>query len=255
MGGGVALTLAARHPERVQRLVAVARRSIRVRELPPLAQAGALARCRRAPVEARCGPTRERSPAPVAAVSVRDGRMPRRRVVDYFWARFNRAGGREASLRLPAQAADHGSPRTTAIPAACARRRCSCGATRIGWCRSRTAGACRAPSPARGSTWCRRAGHTPFIERPDEFLRHRAPVPRRAGVAAGRDADSAATRAQRRGSVSVMRRTLKILIVEDSPAMRQLLVLAVRKRARRRGAGGGRRSGRAQAARRMRTSI
>src|SRR5206468_3976466 len=45
-------------------------------------------------------------------------------------------------------------------------------------------------------------------------------------------ADSAAARAQRTRAVSPsMPRTLKILIVEDSPAMRQLLALAVRKRA------------------------
>ena len=95
MGGGVAITLAARHPERVQRLVAVAAALYPITDMPPLAKLALL------PVVgrhlARLGLTRREFARSCRSQSVRDGRVLDDDWVDYFWARLSRAGGHDAA--------------------------------------------------------------------------------------------------------------------------------------------------------------
>ncbi|HEY1588064.1 MAG TPA: alpha/beta hydrolase, partial [Polyangia bacterium] len=97
MGGGVAITLAARHPDRVQRLVAVAAALYPITEMTPLAKLALL------PVVgrhlARFGLTRGEFARACRTQSVRDGRCLDDDWIDYFWARLNRAGGHDASHR------------------------------------------------------------------------------------------------------------------------------------------------------------
>jgi pimeloyl-ACP methyl ester carboxylesterase len=94
MGGGTALTLAARRPERVQRLILVS-----AAVFPPP----------RLPLEARLALApggqflfkhvfgRREFARGARDLSVRDPSCIDADWVDYFWARFNRAGAREAS--------------------------------------------------------------------------------------------------------------------------------------------------------------
>ena len=167
MGGGVAITLAARHPERVQRLVAVAAGLYPITELPPLARLALL------PVVggylARFGLTRREFGRACRAQSVRDGRCLDDDWIDYFWARLQRAGGQDAAhsclLRMTAAADNNGDPGRVRAP------------TLIVWGDEdrlvplghgrrlvrAIAGARLEIVPA--------SGHMPFIERPDEFLR------------------------------------------------------------------------------------
>src|SRR5439155_19340358 len=91
MGGGVAITLAARHPARVQRLIAVAAALYPITEMTPLAKLALL------PVVgrhlARLGLTRREFARACRVQSVRDGRCLDDEWIDYFWARLTRAGG------------------------------------------------------------------------------------------------------------------------------------------------------------------
>jgi pimeloyl-ACP methyl ester carboxylesterase len=167
MGGGVAITLAARHPERVQRLIAVAAALYPISELTPMARLALL------PVIgatlAKYGLTRRAFGAACREQSVRDGRVLDDEWVDYYWARLKRGGGQDAShacLTVMTSAAENnGDPgRVRAptllvwgdedrlIPLAHGRR-----------LQRAIAGARLEIVPA--------SGHMPFIERPDEFLR------------------------------------------------------------------------------------
>ncbi len=167
MGGGVAVTLAARHPERVQRLVAVAAAVYPITDLPPLARLALLPGVGR--TLARLGLTRREFGRACRAQSVRDGRCLDDEWIDYFWARLSRAGGHDAAhsclLTMTAAADNNGDPgRVRAptllvwgdedrlIPFAHGRRLLRA-----------IAGARLEVVPA--------SGHMPFIERPDEFLR------------------------------------------------------------------------------------
>jgi pimeloyl-ACP methyl ester carboxylesterase len=119
MGGGVALTLAARRPERVERLVLMA---AAVYPLP-------------LPVESRLfftpmvgaflwknGASRADMRRVMRRDDVRDPQVITEEYVDYYWARFNRAGAREASLatlsslsRLSNNTADPGRVRAPTL--------------------------------------------------------------------------------------------------------------------------------------------
>jgi pimeloyl-ACP methyl ester carboxylesterase len=167
MGGGVALALAARHPERVQRLVLVdavvypppvQRIDVKLALLPGIG-----------PILFKRGLVRAQFARTARGWSVRDGRLLDEDWVDYFWSRLCRAGGREAAhacLRmlaaLPENTAEPGRVRAPTllvwgdedrlVPLASGRRL------------SRAiAGARLEIVPV--------SGHMPFHERPDEFLR------------------------------------------------------------------------------------
>lgn len=167
MGGGVAITLAARYPERVQRLVAVAAGIYPISDIPPLARLALL------PVIgrhlARVGLTRREFARSCRRESVRDGRVLDEEWVDYFWARLVRAGGQDAAhqclLNLTSAPDNNGDPgRVRAptllvwgdedrlVPLAHGRR-----------LQRAIAGARLDIVPA--------SGHMPFIERPEEFVR------------------------------------------------------------------------------------
>ena len=167
MGGGVAVALAARHPERVQRLIACAAAVYRLEVPTAVAKLALLPGIGRH--LARYGLTRRSFARSCRAVSVRDGRCLDDEWIDYFWARLLRAGGHEAahaSLTALASAADNnGDPgRVRAptllvwgdedrlVPIAHGRRLVRA-----------IAGARLEVVPA--------SGHMPFIERPAEFLR------------------------------------------------------------------------------------
>lgn len=167
MGGGVALSLAARHPERVQRLVLVdaAVYPARVRALGvSLALLPAIG-----PLLFKHGFVRRHFAYGARAMSVRDGRLLDEDWIDYFWSRMCRAGGHEAAyacLRmltsLQENTAEPGRVRAPTllvwgdedrmVPLAQGRR-----------LQRAIAGARLEIVPA--------SGHMPFLERPDEFLR------------------------------------------------------------------------------------
>ncbi|MGZ3426830.1 MAG: alpha/beta fold hydrolase [Polyangia bacterium] len=167
MGGGVAITLAARHPERVQRLVAVAAALYRISVGTPIARLALLPVVGRHLV--RYGMTRRAFAAACRQETVRDGRCLDDEWVDYYWARLQRAGGHDAShacltvLTTAAENnADPGRVRAPTllvwgdedrlIPLAHGRR-----------LQRAIAGARLDIVPA--------SGHMPFIERADEFMR------------------------------------------------------------------------------------
>ncbi len=164
MGGGVAVALAARHPERVQRLVVVAPAVYRL-QVPPLVRLALL------PVVGRwlmhAGTIRSEFARGTRALSVRDGRCLDDEWIEYFWARLNRAGGHDAAHRCleiltsddNADAAGVRAPTLIVwgdedrlVPLAHGRRLVHA-----------IAGARLEIVPA--------SGHMPFIERPEEFLR------------------------------------------------------------------------------------
>lgn len=167
MGGGVAITLAARHPERVQRLVAVAAALYPITEIMPLAKLALLPLIGRH--LARIGLTRREFARACRAQSVRDGRCLDDEWIDYFWARLQRAGGADAAHRcltiMTAAAQNNADPGRVRAP------------TLLVWgdedrliplahgkrLQRAIAGARLEIVPA--------SGHMPFIERPDEFLR------------------------------------------------------------------------------------
>jgi pimeloyl-ACP methyl ester carboxylesterase len=166
MGGGVAVTLAARHPERVQRLVACAAALYRVTEMNWMAKVALLPGGQQLMHHLM---SRRMFASSCRALSVRDGRCLDDEWVDYFWARIQRPGGREAthaSMKWLTSASDNnGDPgRVRAptllvwgdedrlIPMAHGKRLVKA-----------IAGARLDVVPA--------TGHLPFIERPAEFLR------------------------------------------------------------------------------------
>jgi len=167
MGGGVAITLAARHPERVHRLVAVSAALYRVTDIPPLAKLALL------PVVgrhlARVGMTRREFARSCRTITVRDGRVLDDEWVDYFWARLNRAGGHDAAhacLTVLAAASDNnGDPGRVRAP------------TLLVWGdEDRLIPMAHGKRLARAIAGARlevvpASGHMPFIERPAEFLR------------------------------------------------------------------------------------
>ena len=167
MGGGVAITLAARHPERVQRLVAVSAALYRVTDIPPLARLALL------PVVgrhlARLGMTRREFARSCRTITVRDGRVLDDEWVDYFWARLNRAGGHDAAhscLTVLASASDDNvDPGRVRAP------------TLLVWGdEDRLIPMAHGKRLARAIAGARldvvpATGHMPFIERPDEFVR------------------------------------------------------------------------------------
>lgn len=171
MGGGVAITLAARHPERVQRLVAVAAALYPITTLPPMAKLALL------PVVgrhlARLGLTRREFARSCRVQSVRDGRCLDDEWVDYFWARLNRAGGHDAAhtcLTVMTSASENnGDPGRVRAP------------TLLVWGdEDRLIPMAHGKRLARAIAGARleivpASGHMPFIERPDEFLRVVAP--------------------------------------------------------------------------------
>ena len=167
MGGGTAMTLAARHPERVQRLVLVAPAVYPLPLLPWQARLGLTAVV--GPLLFKHVYSRRDFARGCREWSVRQGRLLDDDWIDYFWARLNRAGGREstyACLRmltsLAAHNADPGRVRAPTlivwgdedrlVPLAHGRR-----------LQRAVAGARLEIVPA--------SGHTPFLERPAEFLR------------------------------------------------------------------------------------
>jgi pimeloyl-ACP methyl ester carboxylesterase len=167
MGGGVAITLAARHPERVQRLVAVAAVVYPITDLPLLAKVGLL------PVIgrhlARVGLTRREFARSCRERSVRDGRVLDDEWIDYFWARLNRAGGHEAAHRcftvMTSAAENNADPGRVRAP------------TLLVWGdEDRLIPMTHGKRLVRAIAGARldvvpASGHMPFIERPDEFLR------------------------------------------------------------------------------------
>jgi pimeloyl-ACP methyl ester carboxylesterase len=167
MGGGTALTLAARHPDRVHRLILVGA------AVYPPPVTGLDARLTLVPglgallVKYLFG--RREFARACRVYSVRDARCLDDEWIDYFWARLQRAGGMDAayaSLRALVALAEHNADpgRVRAptllvwgdedriIPLAHGRRLARA-----------IAGARLEVVPA--------SGHMPFIERPDEFLR------------------------------------------------------------------------------------
>lgn len=167
MGGGVAVALAARHPERVQRLIACAAAVYRLDVADPLARLALL------PVVgrhlARVGLTRHAFGRSCRAFSVRDGRCIDEEWLDYFYARLERAGGHDAAhaclLTLTAAADNTGDPGRVRAP------------TLLVWGdEDRLVPMTHARRLARAIAGARlevvpASGHMPFIERPDEFLR------------------------------------------------------------------------------------
>jgi pimeloyl-ACP methyl ester carboxylesterase len=167
MGGGTALTLAARRPERVQRLILVAA-TVYPHPSPPLEAKLALA--------PGAGPFlfkhvfgRREFERGARGMSVRDPGCLDSEWVDYFWARFNRAGGREASyaclktlLTLSENTGDPGRVRAPTllvwgdedrmVPLASGKR-----------LHRAIAGAQLEVIPA--------CGHMPHLERPEELMR------------------------------------------------------------------------------------
>jgi pimeloyl-ACP methyl ester carboxylesterase len=167
MGGGVAVTLAARHPERVQRLVAVAPAvyplpvralDVRIALIPGIG-----------PLLFKYAIRRSDFARAARALAVRDARCLDDEWVDYFWARLNRAGGLEAGyaclralLSMADNNADPGRVRAPTLLVWGDEDRMV--PLRHGRRLSRAiAGAQLEIVPA--------SGHMPFIERPDEFLR------------------------------------------------------------------------------------
>ncbi|HEX8951815.1 MAG TPA: alpha/beta fold hydrolase [Polyangia bacterium] len=167
MGGGVAVALAARHPERVQRLVAVAAAVYRLELTTPLAKLALL------PVVgrhlARVGLTRRSFARACRAESVRDGRCLDDEWIDYFWARLERPGGHDAAhtcLTVLTSAADNnGDPGRVRAP------------TLLVWGdEDRLVPLGHGKRLARAIAGARlevvpASGHMPFIERTEEFLR------------------------------------------------------------------------------------
>ncbi|HEY2747677.1 MAG TPA: alpha/beta hydrolase [Polyangia bacterium] len=179
MGGGVALTLAARHPERVQRLVVVAPAVYRL-TVPRLVRLALL------PVVGRwlmrAGTVRGEFARSSRAMSVRDGRCLDEEWIDYYWSRLNRAGGHDAAHRCleiltsgPDDNDDAGRVRAPTlivwgdedrlVPLGHGRRLVRA----IADARLEIVPAC---------------GHMPFIERPEEFLRVVRPFLAETAVAA-----------------------------------------------------------------------
>jgi pimeloyl-ACP methyl ester carboxylesterase len=167
MGGGVALTLAARRPERVQRLVLV---GAVVYPPPGL------------PLEAKLALTPGVGPLLFKHVygkrdfvrecrvqSVRDGRCISDDWIDYFWSRLQRAGGMDAAyacFRVCSSLAENsGDPGRVRAPTLLVwgdedRLVPLSQGKRLG---RAVAGARLEVIPA--------SGHMPFIERPQQFLR------------------------------------------------------------------------------------
>lgn len=167
MGGGVALSLAARRPERVERLILVdaAVYPGRVAGLrPKLALLPSVG-----PLLFKHGFGRRELARALRGLAVRDGRILDDAWVDYFWERLARAGGHEAAWAcmrmlssLPANTSEPGRVRAQTlliwgdedrlVPLGHGRR-----------LQRAIAGARLAVVPA--------SGHTPFVERTDQFLR------------------------------------------------------------------------------------
>jgi pimeloyl-ACP methyl ester carboxylesterase len=110
MGGGVALTLAARRPERVERLALIAP-AIFPLPMPP--EGKLLMVPRLGELLWTLGTTRGEMRRHLIRSHFRDAAAVTDEFVDHVWQRFNRAGGRAASwaalqplLRLPATTAD-----------------------------------------------------------------------------------------------------------------------------------------------------
>jgi pimeloyl-ACP methyl ester carboxylesterase len=167
MGGGTALTLAARHPERVERLIVVDGALYRMPSLPLPVQLALVQGV--GPLLFRHVYGRRDFARGCRTIAVRDGRCLDEEWIDYFWARACRDGGKDAAyacLRmltsLPEHNADPGRVRAPTlliwgdedrmIPLAHGRRLARA-----------VAGARLEVVPA--------SGHMPFIERPEEFLR------------------------------------------------------------------------------------
>jgi pimeloyl-ACP methyl ester carboxylesterase len=167
MGGGVAITLAARHPERVQRLVAVAA-GIYPIPVSPLVRLALLPMVgswlMRAGTAVRAEFARS-----CRTLSVRDGRCLDDEWIDYFWARVNRAGGHDAAhsslVSLTSAPDNNGDPGRVRAP------------TQLVWGdEDRLVPLTHGRRLVRAIAGARldivpASGHMPFIERPDEFLR------------------------------------------------------------------------------------
>jgi pimeloyl-ACP methyl ester carboxylesterase len=167
MGGGTALALAARRPERVQRLILIGA-AVYPHPSPPLEVKLALA--------PGAGPFlfkhvfgRREFERGARFLAVRDADCIDSEWVDYFWARFNRAGGRDAAYacmrmlcNLPQNTGDPGRVRAPTllvwgdedrmVPLASGKR-----------LQRALAGARLEIIPA--------CGHMPHVERPGELLR------------------------------------------------------------------------------------
>src|SRR4051794_26576189 len=91
MGGGVAITLAARHPDRVSRIVAAAPALYRVTELAPAVKLTLMPGGERL---MQWFMSRRMFARSVRQLSVRDARHIDDDWIDYFWARLARTGGR-----------------------------------------------------------------------------------------------------------------------------------------------------------------
>ena len=165
MGGGVALTLAARHPERVSRLV-LENCWIYPVEMPLLGRLALQPLVGDVLFKRLYG---RRDLARHLRDAFRDPSLATDEMIDYYWERFNRAGGRAgllAGLRafaaLPDNTADPGRVRCPTLlvwgeedrlfPLAHGKR-----------LERQIPGARLCPVPA--------CGHSPHEERPDEFLR------------------------------------------------------------------------------------
>jgi pimeloyl-ACP methyl ester carboxylesterase len=167
MGGGTALALAARRPERVQRLIVIA-----AAIYPPLS----LTLEAKLALAPGAGPFlfkhvfgRREFERGARFMAVRDPKCIDSEWVDYFWERFNRAGGRDASYAcmkmlctLPENTGDPGRVRAPTllvwgdqdrmVPLASGKR-----------LQRAVAGARLEIIPA--------CGHMPHIERPDALMR------------------------------------------------------------------------------------
>jgi pimeloyl-ACP methyl ester carboxylesterase len=170
MGGGVALTLAARRPERVGRLVLCC---ATVYPLPLPVEGKLLLQPVVGPLLYKHAFRKADIKRLMIRDEVRDPRFADDEFIDYYWARFNRPGGRDATYAciltlagLDPSSADPG--RVTAptlilwadedrvVPLAHGKR-----------LQRAIAGAELRVVPA--------SGHMPFIERPEEFLRQLEP--------------------------------------------------------------------------------
>jgi pimeloyl-ACP methyl ester carboxylesterase len=166
MGGAVALTLAARHPTRVQRLVLAAPAIYPPPYLPLDAR---LLLSPLGPFLFKHAMSKREFARSCRHYNVRDGRTLNDNFIDYFWARLQRAGGPDAAYAclqmmsaLPESNDDIGRVHAPTllvwgdedrlVPLAQGKRLVRA-----------LGGSCLEIVPA--------SAHLPFVERPDEFLR------------------------------------------------------------------------------------
>lgn len=167
MGGGVALALAARRPERVGRLVLVDAAVYQARVAGVQAKLVQLPRV--GPLLWKAGFRRARLASSLRTLAVRDARIFDDESIDYFWTRLARPGGHDASwacmralATLPAESEEAAAVRAPTL---------------VVWGdQDRLVPIGRGRKLARAIPHARleivpHSGHTPFLERPREFLR------------------------------------------------------------------------------------